>query len=269
VVELSAVPETAAQPFSDTTKVACYGEYGSLKTLQIGHLISAFGAENVGIVSVERGLGTIRSLIQSDNIYPATTLEDLRGAWAWADKKFNAADKWVCIDGGTRMMQLLANDQFAGVDRVFERKAKGLDIRAADVPYTRFLNDDGVIDAQKVYGRIGRDSEIILGSWLRLKSNLYVNYLQDLTGSNKREKTYPFGPDVPGRVGLRAVMSSFDYVLHLGLDDSGKLVARTRATPMYLARTREDRNAGITIAPEIVNFNLAGFVTQIQGGTTH
>lgn len=266
VADLAVVAEAESPAFGETIKVAVYGEYGSHKTLQIRHLINAFGADKVAVISVERGLNTVRSSIKPDNVYVADSLETMRGAWAWADKNFNAGDKWVCIDGGSRMMQLLANEQFSGAERVFERKAKGLDIRAADVPFSRYLTDKGNIETQQIYGRIGRDAENVLNSWLRLKSNLYVNYLQDLTGSNGREKTYPFGPDVPGRVGLKAVMSSFDFVLHLGLDDAGKLIARTRPTPMYLARTREDRDTGVSIPAEMVNFNLASFVRAIQGG---
>src|SRR5688572_25509460 len=92
--ELSPKTESPAdtgqsQPFDESLKMAAYGVTGGRKTLQIGHLIERYGAENVGIINCEHGLGTINSLTDKRYIYVAHGLDDLRAAWGWANERFN------------------------------------------------------------------------------------------------------------------------------------------------------------------------------------
>jgi len=259
-------PTEPSTPFTDTLKIAGYGRYGSRKTLQIGHLIELVGPASVLVISAEHGLGTIRSKVDPTNVIVVTNYGDVRANWK-AVQAFASPDRWICVDGGSQIMEWIANEQFAGADRYFEAKARGLEIKDADKPFGRFMSDKGSIDAMRIYGRIGRDSELFLSSWIGLPCNLYFNYLEDMTGSSGYEKTIPYGPDVPGRVGLRSVMSSFDFVFRLTFNADGKLTAGFNpASNVYLARTREDRTL-VTVPSEITDFNLAEFVTLVTQPT--
>jgi hypothetical protein len=255
-------PTTPPTDFTDTLKIAGYGRYGSRKTLQIGHLIELVGPANVLVVSAEHGLGTIRSKVDPANVITVTNYTDVRANWKTV-AAFAAPDRWICMDGASQVMEWIANEQFAGADRYFDAKARGLEIKDADKPFGRFMSDKGSIDAMRIYGRIGRDSELFLSSWIGLPCNLYFNYLEDMTQSSGYEKTIPWGPDVPGKVGLRSVMSSFDFVFRLTFNADGKLTAGFNpASNVYLARTREDRTL-VNIPTEITDFNLAEFVTLV------
>lgn len=255
--------EQTANPFHDTIKVALYGIFGSQKTRQIGHLIDMVGATRVYTISADRGLGTIRSKIDPTMVKPVAGLQDLRDAWAIVSEKYNSPEYWVCIDGGSRVMAHINNEQFNGADAVFEKLAMGHQVPEHLKPFGRFITDRGRIEAMQVYGKIGRISETLLNSWISLNCNLLFTYLEDMTESDGRKKLPPYGPDVPGKVGLRAVMSSFDYVLRLGYDAESRLVATTRSSGDTMARTREDRDAGVDIPAQITNFNLAEFVQMI------
>jgi hypothetical protein len=130
------------------------------------------------------------------------------------------------------------------------------------------MSDKGAIDAMRIYGRVGRDSQNLLNAWVALPCNLYCNYLEDMTGSSGYEKVPPYGPDVPGKVGLKAVMSSFDFVGRLSYDGKGELVAGFDSrSNYYMARTREDRTV-VEIPNEIANFRLDKFVQLIKGELT-
>lgn len=260
-------PEVSApspQLFNETLKIALYGQFGSRKTLQIGYLIEAFGVENVLVVSAERGLGTIRSKVLESQVIPVTSLIELRAAYQQASQ-FSGPDKWVCIDGMSQIMSWLANEQLSGAERYYDLKAKSQTIPVNDLPYGRFMSDKGSIDTMRIYQRIGRDSENLLNAWISLPVNLYVNYLEEKTGSSGYEKTPPYGPDVPGKVGLREVMSSFDFVGRLYYNDRTLTAGFDPTVPYsYLARTREDRTVA-TVPAEIPDFNLAEFVNLIRG----
>jgi hypothetical protein len=254
--------------FKETDKIAGYGPYGSYKTLQIGHLIEEFGADNVAIISAESGLSTIKSLVAERQVRVVHTTDEMREAYDWVKADYNTPSHWVCIDGGSRVMSTIANEHFKNTDMVYNLMARRQPVPTTLMQYGRFISVSGErlgIDTMSIYGKIGRDSENLLNAWLSLGSNLYVNYLEDMTGTANREKVPPYGPDVPGKVGLRAVMSSFDYVIRLSQDSKGRCVALTKGSPMYLARTREDQRAGVNIPADIVDFNLAKFVGLITG----
>jgi len=254
-------------PFHDTIKVALYGIFGARKTLQIGHLIDYVGPNHVYTVSADRGLGTIRSKLEPSMVKVVNGLQDLRDAYNIVKEKYNNPEYWVCVDGGSRVMGHIFNEQFNGADAVFEHVAMGKSVPEALKPFGRFLTGNGRIEAMQVYGKIGRVSETLLNSWIGLDCNLLFTYLEDMTESDGRKKLPPYGPDVPGKVGLRAVMSSFDYVLRLAYDSEGRLTATTRSNGDTMARTREDRDAGVEIPTTIVDFNLAQFVQTITQPT--
>ena len=265
---LTVVPQRQESAiFAETLKIALYGRYGSRKTLQIGSLIESVGRDAVVVVSAERGLNTIQSVLKQENVLVANDLPELRKAFAHIKEHHNTSDWWVCIDGGSQVMEWIATLHMHGADEFYDLSSRNLPIPDAIKPFGRYMSDKShTIDAQKIYGRIGRDSEALLAAWVRLNCNLYVNYLEDMAGTSGREKSLPWGPDVPGKVGLKAVMSSFDYVGRLTYDSDGRLVGGFDArSPIYMARTREDRKAGVEIPPEIVEFTLAAFVRLIQG----
>lgn len=256
--------------FTETLKIAAYGKFGARKTLQIAGLIRAYGPENVLIVSAEHGLNTIRSSITlPEQVVTVNNLEELRKAWKDRIAAFASPDHWICIDGATRIMDWMANEQLSGAEKIYELRARRVpetEIPDALKQYGRYLTDKGGIDTMRIYGRVGRDSQNTLSAWVGLSANLYVTYLEDLTRSDGYAKIPPYGPDVPGQVGLKAVMSSFDYVVRLTYDADGQLIGQLDpASNLYLARTREDRAAGLTLPKEIPEFDLVGFVGLIRG----
>lgn len=257
-------PVAAPSLFTDTLKIALYGRFGSRKTLQIAHLIELVGQDNVLVVSAEHGLNTIRSKVKADNIIVAASIPDMRKAWG-AAQKFAGPNKWVCIDGMSQVTEWIANQQLSMADRYYEAVQLNKTPDSDDLPAGKYMNR-GEINTMAIYGKVGRDSENLLSSWIGLPVNLYCNYLEDMTGSNKFEKTIPWGPDVPGRVGLKAVMSSFDYVGHIKVEDNDTVtVGFDSASNFYMARTREDRTV-VQIPKTVPNFNLAEFVKLVQGG---
>lgn len=258
---------------NQSLKICGYGKYGAKKTLQAGHLIEEFGAANVLVVSADAGLATIESrLTAPGNVIAVSSMSDLRAC----HKRMAAMtrDQWVVIDGGSEIHGWVASDEFEGVDRYYELSSTGASrtqIPAEVRQYGRFITSGGDIDSQKVYGEIGRVCKRMLSSWKALTANVYVTYLEDMTGTNdRRMKVLPYGPDVPGKLALNAIMSSFDYVLRLHYNDKGLL--RAGADPAsfeYLARTRNDVAAGIII-PKVMagkdntDFNLAAFIQTIN-----
>jgi hypothetical protein len=219
----------------------------------------------VKVISAEHGLGTIRSVVDPGNVIIVSNVDETRKAWAtcreWVEARIKARNSlWIAIDGGSQIMEWVANEQFTGADTYFEMKSKGIEPPDRLKPFGRYMSDRGNIDPMKIYGRIGRDSENLLSAWIGLPANLYVNYLEDMTQSNGYEKTIPWGPDVPGKVGLRSVMSSFDFVFRLAFNPESRLTAYLNpASNVYLARTREDRTL-VKLPLEMVDFNLADFV---------
>lgn len=262
--ELEAMP---ASIFTDTLKIALYGGFGSRKTLQAGWLIDLVGSENVLIISAEHGLNTIRSKITNTAmILPVANMKEAREAWAKA-QAFAAPDKWVVVDGGSQITEWIANEQLSGAEKFYELTKKNQTIPVELMAMGRYLQR-GEINTMAVYGRVGRDSEMFLSAWIGLPCNLYFNYLEDMTGSSGFEKTVPYGPDVPGRVGLKAVMSSFDYVGRLKYSENGGLTAGfDPASGLYMARTREDR-ALVTMPKEFSDFRLDEFVRFLHGEKT-
>jgi len=259
--------ESIEVTYSESLKLCAYGKWGVRKTQAIASLTHEFGKENVAVVNCEGGLGTIESSVLEKNVIRCHSLQDIRQAWKRCNAEFNTPEHWVCLDGMSAVMKWVGNDQWKGADELYDQLVQGRkleDIEERLRPFGRFITNRNEIDPQKVYGKIGRESEILLAAWITLKSNIYANYLEDMCGTSGREKTVPWGPDVPGKVGLAAVMSKFDYIMRFTYDKDGRLVAGLDpASNLYLSRTRDDRNkTGKTLPKEIVDFDLAKFIVE-------
>lgn len=248
-----------SEAYNETTKIVLYGKYGTRKTLQIGHLIDMVGPDRVTILSAEKGLNTIASKITAKNVIEVDNKKELRDSWERVSKL--GIDDWLCVDGASNIFNWTLNEHAAAADRYYDAMATGKQPAADDRVAGRFMSDKSQsIDMQKVYGRVGRDLELFIQEAVRLNCNQYWTFLEDMTGSNGREKTIPYGPDVPGKVALRAIMSKFDYVGRLEYDGAGKLICGFDPTSgFYMARTRNDEAAGVKIPAKIDNFNLADF----------
>lgn len=270
VVNGGAAAVAAPTPFTETVKVALYGKYGSRKTLQIASLIDLVGQENVLVVSAESGLNTVRSRLIDSQVVVVRNLPDMRAAWqradAFARQPSDGTKRWVVVDGMSEVTEWIANEQLSMADRYYEATKLGRDPATADLAAGKYMQR-GEINSMAIYGRVGRDSSNLIAAWIKLPCNLYANYLEDMTGSSGFEKTIPWGPDVPGRVGLKAVMSSFDFVGRLTYNERNELVAGFDATSrVYMARTREDRTL-VQLPSEITSFELGKFVQLLKGET--
>lgn len=222
------------------------------------------GADNVLIVSAEHGLNTIKSKVKPEMVVAVSSIADMRVAWREA-KVFAGPDKWVCIDGMTRVMDWIANIQLSGADRYYEATQSHQQPAADDMQFGKYMQK-GEINSMAIYNRVGRDSEGLLGSWIGLPVNLYCSYLEDMTGRDKFEATIPWGPDVPGKVGLKAVMSTFDFVGRLDYDRERRLIAGfDPASNFYMGRTREEKDAKIDVPKSIMDFRLDEFVRLVSG----
>jgi len=254
------------QSFNDTLKIALYAEWGRRKTEQLGRLIESVGMDNVFIASCDQGLGTIESLINRDRVFEVGSWDDMRGAYGKAAELVGGSkDKWALVDGATSLLLEHVNSLFAATEEAYDLRARKQQISDNLITASRYLTKSDQIDGMAIYGRVGRDLTRLFQSWKNLGSNLVFTFLEELTGVNdKREKVVPYGPAIPGNLGYRAAMSTFDYVIRLWYDANGTLMAGTRATGMYEARTREDRRRGIEIPAVITDFNLADFVKLLR-----
>lgn len=248
-----------------TIKGALVGDYAIGKTHQLGYLVQAVGKENVAVVSCEKGLTTIASLIEPDNVKACASRDDLRAAYGWARDHFDASDKWVFMDGASRAMYWLFDEVLKPAEKVFEATVCGRTVGGSDRKYLRFLSDRNNLDMMRIYGQHGSDARVFWNTWLSGNWNLMATFLAKETKHDGYASKPPYGPDVPGRVGVDAVMGTFDFVLALDRDNRGNPTARTRGDREWLAKIRVDRFAGVEIPDVIENFNLAEFVATIRG----
>lgn len=256
-----------------TTKIAIYGAFGSGKTDQIGHLIKWAGAPSVYICSYERGLGPIASLIEPSNVYEIGDIEDARAARSdLATRLKDKPDAWVCHDGASTALQYLANEDFRNLEEAFDLTYSKKPLPGHLAIYARYLaNRDNTsalaMDVQALYGRIGMRSEDWWNGWTaRAPWHTYANFVEEKTehDARTRQRTGPYGPDVPGKMGLRAIVGKFDAVFRVTREADGSTTAWTQPGPLHIAKVRADRWAGVTIPGEIRNFNLADFAAKFS-----
>lgn len=249
-------------------KMACYADYAQGKTNQIRYLIRAFGPKNVKIISADGGLITIDSDLEGVEVVHVTNLEQLRTETdKLSDSKWNRKDSWVVADGGTRMCKWIGDEHFENAQKVFVQRLSKLPVPPKMGKYQCCTTGGGNFDGQSVYGFIGKSIEGLIEVFMQLESNIYANFLAKETRTVEREKYPPWGPDCPGKIGVGAIMSAFDFVFNLRLDKvDGKdvCIARTRGGSQYLAKKRHDFEVLGTIPDEINEFNIAKFYQTIK-----
>lgn len=265
-------PEVSPFVFDSTLKMLIYGDYGRRKTEQLGRLIERVGMENVLMLSCDEGLGTIESLVDYNRVIRVNSWNDMQEARKRAEDEFgnlpDKTSKWVLADGVSSLLNEHANMMFDGTEKAYDLRAKNMPISPDLITFGRYLSKADKIEGPSIYGKVGRDFTRLFQSWKRLGTNLVFTFLEELTGKSggTYEKTFPYGPKIPGNLGYDAAMSTFDYVIRLwyDTDDARTLMAGTQSTGMYEARTREDRRAGVDIPPVIKDFDLARFVEKIR-----
>lgn len=265
--------EPTIKPFNETLKMAAYGANNSRKTLQIGHLIEAYGAENVGIISCEHGLNTIGSLLDERYIRVVDNRDELRKAYAWAKETFTGTNQWVCVDGGTRVIQWLHNDVFGTAQRAYEAVLNGTpkknlppDLR----PYAAFVTSNDELDTGRLWGRLGTEAERLLDGFVKLPSNLYWTFWEELTSIDQYRKGVPWKPDTPGNLSFGAIKGAFDFIFRL-VPQGESSTAYFRNPPgnnENYGKTRDDWRAGVRVPDSMPNFNLAELVKLIRNDRT-
>lgn len=253
-----------SETFTETCKVALFGAISSGKTLQIRSLIDAFGWERVGIVSCEDGLKVIRSSIRPEQVKECNSIGDLKDAFKWASEKY--AGGWVCVDGGTRALQWVAGEIWAGTDAVYTMMAKGIamnELPPAVKPFLRYITDKGAIDGQRQWIDIGRAIDFELNRWVKLPANMYWTFWEDLTSKGQYDKGKPWQTDAPGKAGRDAIYGSFDFILRLTTEDSKITATHDPSKLAVRSKARDDWHGGIKVPLEQSDFKLSEFVQLI------
>lgn len=267
-VELSAPVD---QPFAETLKMAAYGANNARKTLQIGHLIETYGAENVGIINCERGLNTIKSLVNPKYVRTVENKAQLREAYAWARDNFPSTDHWICVDGGTRVIQWLYDDVFGTAEKAYQAILNGTpksnlppDLRA----YAAFITSNQEIDTGRLWGKLGTESTRLLDSMVvKLPSNVYWTFWEEQTSIDQYRKGVPWKPDTPGNLSFGAIKGAFDFIFRL-IPAGETSTAYFRNPPgnnENYGKTRDDWRGGIKVPDVITDFNLAKLTKQLKG----
>jgi len=247
-------------------KLALYAAAEGGKTLQIGHLIEAFGAENVGIISCEGGLSTIRSKIDPRYIRECESLDDVRSAWGWAKENFGREDQFVCVDGGSRVLQWVRDDFWGNAERVMEdlMEGKRREMLPENLkPFARFVTKGNELDGQRIWIAVGTACERLFDGFIKLPSSVVWNFWEELTNTDQYAKNLPWKPDTPGNGAFQAIKRSFDYVFRLTREGE-VVVAQCANSPKAFAKRRDDWSV-IKVPPEIKPFNLAEFVNLVRG----
>jgi hypothetical protein len=244
-------------------KIALYADSEGGKTLQIGHLIERFGAENVGILSCEGGLTTIGSRINPEYVRVCDGLDDLRKGFVWAKERFTRPDQWVCVDGGSRVLQWIRDENWGNSEKVMELLLDGKrrDMLPDDIkPFARFVSKELSLDGQRIWIQVGTDCERLFDAFIKLPSSVYWNFWEELTSKGQYEKGLPWKPDTPGNGAFNAIRRAFDYVFRL-TREAGTITAQCTNTPKAFAKKRNDQ-AVFDLPNEIKGFNLADFVVK-------
>lgn len=263
-----AQPVQQSTPFNETCKVALFGANSTGKTLQIRSLIESYGAENVGIVSCEHGLSTIRSSIKEGQVRECANIKDFRSAWSWALETYQGLGKWICVDGGTRAMQWLAGEVWAGTDAAYSLMATGTpkaEIPMNLRPYLRFITGAGEIDGMRQWIQIGRDADFELNRWVKLPCNSYWTFWEVETSLDQYRKGKPWQVDSPGTAGRDSVYGTFDFIMRLTNVDGVQVATHDPGKRIVRSKARDDWAGGIKVPNEQVGFNLAAFTRLIRG----
>ena len=259
----------AIEAFSETLKLAAYGTNSSRKTLQIGNLIEAYGAENVGIISCEHGLQTIGSLLDQRYIKVVDNRDELRLAYAWLKDNFNQPGQWGCVDGGTRVIQWLHNDIFGTAQRAYEAVLNGTPKSKLDPAlraYASFITKNEELDTGRLWGRLGTEAERLLDGFVKLPCNLYWTFWEELTSIDQYTKGVPWKPDTPGNLSFGAIKGAFDFIFRL-VPQGESSTAYFRNPPgnnENYGKTRDDWRGGVRVPDRIEKFNIVDLVNLIN-----
>jgi hypothetical protein len=260
---------TEVKPFNETLKCAAYAATGGRKTLQIGYLIEEFGAENVGIISCEHGLSTISSRIDERFVFRASDRQGLRDGYKWAlDNGFTTHDKWLCVDGGSRALNWINHEIFAGAQKALEGIIDGKAKQALDSSfrkYASYVNGDQSLNSQQMWWRTGYECEQLLDGFIKLGSNMYWTFWEDQTSISQYVKGVPWVPETPGKGALTAVKGAFDFIFRL--TPRGNSVSASFRNPPgnneNYTKVRDDWDGGVKVPDRIDDFNLAQFANLI------
>lgn len=259
---------TPAEAYSENLKIAAYAATGGRKTLQIGHLIEAFGADKVGIISCEHGLGTIASVVKRDQVTEANSMAELRAAWMWAKQRYTDTDTWVCVDGGSRVLQWIRDDVFGNTQRAYEQMLEGVkptDLHPSIRPYAAYITGRNEVNTQAMWVRIGMEADRLLNSFVKLPSSMYWTFWEEQTSIDAYSKGLPWKPDTPGKGTLDALKGTFDFIVRLIKDGDSTTAQCCDTSKVYYAKHRDDWRAGIRVPDEIKDFRLDDFVMRLRG----
>lgn len=250
-----------------TTKVALFGTNSTHKTLQIRSLIDALGVQNVGIISCEEGLSTIGSSLDEKHVQRPTKLSQFEEALRWAEA-YRGADKFLCIDGGTRILQWNAGKVWDSSDEAYEQmvflKKQRNNLDGIAKYGSRFITGQLEIDGYAQWKEIGVQADILLNKILDTGCNVYMNFWEDESQLPDRKKGLPWGVEAPGKASRDAVYNAFDYILRLTVE-GGKCMAMHDESKQYVrSKARNDLKAGIVVPREQRDFNLAQFVRTLR-----
>lgn len=249
-------------------KVACYAATGGRKTLQIGHLIEKYGAENVGIISCEAGLNTIKSLVKPEYVFEANSIDDVRKGYAWAKERFTRPDQWVCIDGGSRVLMQIRDEWWSGAERALEQVLNG--VRQQDLPaslkrFAVYLTKGNEINSQQVWIKVATEAERLFNAFVRLPSSSYWTFWAEKSQLDQYTKGLPWKPDTPGSGSFAAIQGAFDFIMYLTADGDSCTAHCSDQSKVYYAKHRDDWRAGVRVPDEIEKFRLDEFVEAVRG----
>lgn len=254
----------------DTIKIALFGTNSTHKTLQIRSLIEALGVENVGIINCEAGLSTIESSLDEKHVRRPVKLSEFEEALKWAEA-YRGADKFLCIDGGTRILQWNAGKVWDSSDAAYEamlfRRVDKKQLEGVERFGSRFVTSNLEIDVQAQWRVIGNEADILLSKVLGTGCNVYMNFWEVETSYYPKPSGFPWQVDAPGKASRDAVYNAFDYILRLTVE-GGKCKAMHDESKQYVrSKARNDLKAGIVVPREQADFNLAKFVQTLKPQT--
>lgn len=257
-----------------TLKIAAYASTGGRKTLQIGHLIEAFGPENVLVINCEQGLGTIASRLKGVKTYDISAdtsdlapADKFRKAWKWV-KEHDGPDKWIAVDGGTRVLEWMQDQIVANTSAAYEALLGGTrrnDLSAGIRPYSRFITGQLEINSQGQWVELGMAAQRMFNMFVTLKANLYWTFWEDKTSVDQFRKDLPYTVDTPGNGARKAIQGTFDFIFRLTPNGNGGCKAAFANGAVQYAKVRDDWNAGLRVPATIDDFNLAEFARFLRG----
>ena len=249
--------------YAENLKIGCFAGSGIGKTVGIGSLIKAYGAENVGVISCEHGLTSIASLLDSDHIKVCDSLDDLRAAHRWAAERYGSPHQWVCVDGGSRVLQWIEQEVWGGVEAAYAESLSG-SVGSSNQQWMPFITKKDGINTQRVWSKVGSNAERLFNAFVKLPGSSYWTFWEQLTNIDQYTKGPPMIIDSPGEGTRKAAKGTFDFIYRL-TRVQGKLVAKFRNDAVSYAKLREDWNANIHVPDEIVEFDLADFCERVRG----